>query len=76
MNKVPYFLKTIVSDKDTGEIIDGSALRYDEYIIAIKMLGVTVDFIQRVGGVVTEQTFESVVYIYGLKQFRTWIEEA
>lgn len=75
MTKLPYFLKTIVSDKDSGEIIDGLALRYD-YIGALKSLSATVDFIQRIGGVVIDQTFESVVYIYGLKQFHTWIEEA
>jgi hypothetical protein len=71
-----FVLKTLISDAQTLKLIEATGIRYTSYTLALNSLVATVELVQRVGGVVQEQTFESVVYLYDGKLYQTWVEEA
>ena len=76
VNNVPHVLKTIVTDYRTGQVLDATGIRYDQYIPALNSLSATIDLVEKIGGVVQEQTYDSVVYLYDSKLYHTWVEEA
>lgn len=71
-----YLLKTIVSDASTLKMLEAGVIRYTNYAGAMNSLVATVDIVQRIGGKVHEQKFESVMYVYDGKLYQTWVEAA
>lgn len=74
-NNVPHVLKTVVTDYRTGRVLDATGFRYDRYLTALHSLSSIIDLVEKFGGTVQEQTYDSVVYLYDSKLYHTWVEK-